>query len=162
MCMRIARSSPCHCGCYLFLPQAVAIKSNGSTSPLSNMVPVTTPSTDEPVLDSATPTSPTTATAVITPPASGGPYPTYNVTLCPSSGAGTCVTATCSNPTSCPITGLQPGTTYSATVRRDLWNEFDSLRPVTHALAAATVQQNLVETFELKDLHCVPNAGGGH
>ena len=102
---------------FVALPsQVVAVNANGGTSPVSAAVPVTTPAADQPVVVSATPTSPTTATTVITPPATGGPYPTYNVTMCPSSGNGTCVTATCTDPTNCPVTGLQPGTTYTTTV----------------------------------------------
>ena len=99
----------------MLISQVVAVGPTGNRSPVSAAVPVTTPSAAQPIVD-ASPTSPTTATVVITPPANGGPYPTYNVTLCPASGTGTCVKATCTDPTNCPITGLQPGTTYTTTV----------------------------------------------
>ena len=95
--------------------QVVAVGPTGNRSPVSAAVPVTTPAAAQPVV-AATPTSPTTATVVITPPATGGPYPSYNVTLCPASGTGACVKATCTDPTNCPVTGLQPGTTYTTTV----------------------------------------------
>ena len=95
----------------------MGVDSSGNPSPASAAVPVTTPAIPQPTLASETPTSPTTVTTTITPPASGGPYPTYNVTLCPSNGVGSCVTATCADPTNCPVTGLQPGTTYTVTVR---------------------------------------------
>jgi hypothetical protein len=87
----------------------------GNRSPVSAAVPVTTPAAAQPIAD-PTPTSPTSVDVVITPPATGGPYPTYNVTLCPASGTGACVKATCTDPTYCPVNGLQPGTTYTATV----------------------------------------------
>ena len=80
-------------------------------------MPVTTPAIPQPTVAAVDPTSPTTATSSITPPASGGPYATYDVTLCPASGSGTCVTSSCADPTNCRSTGLLPSTVYTAKVR---------------------------------------------
>ena len=52
---------------------------------------------------------------VVTPPALGGPWVAYNLTLCPM-GNGACVKTSCSTPASCPVTGLTPNTTYYAVV----------------------------------------------
>jgi len=55
--------------------------------------------------------SPTTANVVIRPP-SGGPWESYELTLCPVGGPATrCIAVTCPT-TSCPVTGLTPGTSY--------------------------------------------------
>ena len=63
--------------------------------------------------------SPTTATVVIKPP-SGGPWESYELTLCPVGGPATrCIVVTCPT-TSCPVTGLTPGTSYVAQACRGL------------------------------------------
>ena len=63
----------------------------------------------------AEPTGPTSGEVSITPPA-GGPYPYYEVTLCPVGGpASECVTTRCTTPAACPVSGLTPETTYVAT-----------------------------------------------
>jgi len=60
-------------------------------------------------------TSPTTANVVVTPP-TGGPWEKYEVKLCPVGGpASGCVTVTCTTPSSCPVTGLTPETSYVTT-----------------------------------------------
>ena len=64
----------------------------------------------------AEPASPTTATVLITPPPNG-PWTRYDLTVCPVAGpASECVNTTCTTPSSCPVTGLDPGTTYVTTV----------------------------------------------
>lgn len=56
-------------------------------------------------------TSPFSGTVTITP-APSGPQPTnYTLTLTPVDG-GSPITVTCSTPSRCPVTGLDPGTTY--------------------------------------------------
>lgn len=61
---------------------------------------------------SAEPTGPTAANVTITPPA-GGPWARYNVTTCPAAGPiSECVNTTCTTITNCPVTGLDPSTTY--------------------------------------------------
>ena len=97
--------------------QAVGIDANGTATIPSAPATVATPSIAQPVVASATPLNPTTAAVDITPPTNGGPWTSYNVTLCPTpAGNGSCVTATCSDPKNCVVPGLQPGTTYAATV----------------------------------------------
>ena len=97
--------------------QAVGITAGGTASPTSAPATVATPSLSQPVIASATPTNPTSADLVITPPTNGGPWTSYNVTLCPTpAGSGSCVTVNCTDPNNCPVPGLQPGTTYSSTV----------------------------------------------
>ena len=60
--------------------------------------------------------SPTAANVTISPlPAEDGPWPSYNITLCPI-GGGTCLEVSCTTPANCPVTGLQPDTTYVTTV----------------------------------------------
>jgi hypothetical protein len=63
------------------------------------------------------PTSPFGADLTVTPPAVGGPYPKYEITLCPLRG-GECIKATCTTlkPGVCEMGGLTPDTTYVATV----------------------------------------------
>jgi len=60
-------------------------------------------------------TSPTTANVVVTPPA-GGPWEKYELTLCPVGGPlSGCKTLNCTTPSSCPVTGLTPDTSYLTT-----------------------------------------------
>ena len=67
-----------------------------------------------PAID-AVPTGPTTAEVTVTPPA-GGPWSSYDVTLCPVGGpASECVTTTCTTPAKCPVTDLNPDTSYVTT-----------------------------------------------
>ena len=63
----------------------------------------------------AEPTGPTSAEVSVTPPP-GGPWSSYDVTLCPIGGpASECVTTKCTTPASCPVTGLNPDTSYVTT-----------------------------------------------
>ena len=64
----------------------------------------------------AEPTSSTAANVTVTPPPAG-PWAKYDVTVCPVAGpASECINVTCTNPTNCPVSGLDPGTTYVTTV----------------------------------------------
>lgn len=63
-------------------------------------------------------TGSTTAGVAITPPA-GGPWSEYAVTLCPIGGGSACITTKCTTPSSCPVGGLTPETTYVTTVCRE-------------------------------------------
>lgn len=65
-------------------------------------------------LVAAAATSPTTATAIATPPSSGGPWTAYTFIATPVKG-GKAIVVTCSSP-SCSLKGLQPTTEYAATV----------------------------------------------
>ena len=72
-------------------------------------------------------TSPTTATADVTPPASGGPWAKYALRVCLLTkgvivhAVTTCTTVDCSpvvappGVTTCPLTGLDPDTEYNVT-----------------------------------------------
>lgn len=78
-------------------------------------VPLAVLACRSPVVD-AEPTSPTNATVVVSIPPNG-PWARYNLTTCPVAGpASECVNTTCTTPSSCPVTGLDPGTTYVTTV----------------------------------------------
>ena len=60
----------------------------------------------------------TSAEVDITPPASGGPFPQYNLELCPAdsgSAAPACFDALCTTITNCRVNGLNPGTDYLVT-----------------------------------------------
>lgn len=81
----------------------------------------------------ASPTSPTAATVQLQPPASGGPVDSYQVSLCPAAG-GACVNATCPT-TTCPVTGLKPDTTYTATAVAVVGGK---PRPVSNAVDVST------------------------
>lgn len=62
---------------------------------------------------SATATNPTSASFLLSPPASGVIISTYRVTACPTDG-GACVTQACIT-VNCLVDALSPGTTYTAT-----------------------------------------------
>jgi hypothetical protein len=65
---------------------------------------------------------------VIAPPATG-PQPTnYTVTLTPIDG-GEPIAVICSTPTSCPVTGLSPDTTYLVRCPKLLSGCFPAARP---------------------------------
>lgn len=95
--------------------KVTATRGDGSTTPASNTLTFVTPAAAGPAVE-ATPDTPTTADVLVTPP-TGGPWDHYDLTLCPI-GGGTCVTSTCNTaaPTACPVTGLEPETTYVTTV----------------------------------------------
>ena len=61
----------------------------------------------------AQPTGYTTANVTVTPPSLGGPWASYNLTLCPAAG-GACINTTCVTPANCPFTDLTPNSTYRA------------------------------------------------
>jgi len=93
---------------------AVATLPGGTTLPVEGTRTVSTPAgSGSPALNTATPTSPTTAAVTIEPPTSGPVPANYTVTLTPV-GGGSPITVTCVNPDDCPITGLTPDTTYTA------------------------------------------------
>jgi hypothetical protein len=96
---------------------AVGNLPGGGTTPASGTASITTPDdgsdsqTASPAITDSRATSPTAGTVVIAPPAEG-PLPTnYTVTLTPV-GGGSPITVTCSTPSSCPVPGLTPDTTY--------------------------------------------------
>lgn len=91
-----------------------AERPDGSTTPFSNALTFVTPAFGAPSLTSE-PLGPTQANVSITPPAIGGPWVRYNVTLCPV-GPGGCVAAVCTDPTSCLVGDLKPETSYVAQV----------------------------------------------
>ena len=93
---------------------ATARLPDNTVVPVEGARTVSTPGASAPSLSTATPTGPTTGSVTIEPPV-GGPIPTsYTVTLVPE-GGGSPITASCSNPKDCPVTGLTPGTTYKVT-----------------------------------------------
>lgn len=98
----------------------VGALSTGGSTPPSNTLTFVTPAAGAPAVD-ASPVSPTQGSVVVTPPA-GGPWDTYHLVLCPVGGpAAACVLATCPagpTPSTCPVGGLTPETSYVATVRR--------------------------------------------
>ena len=96
---------------------AVGNLPGGGTTPASGVASLTTPTSGAngtpaaPTITDTNATSPFTGTVSIAPPATG-PQPTnYTVTLTPVDG-GSPITVICSTPSSCPVTGLDPGTTY--------------------------------------------------
>ncbi|KAL4448135.1 hypothetical protein ABPG75_005354 [Micractinium tetrahymenae] len=96
----------------------VGTKSTGGPTSRSNTLTFVTPAAGAPRVD-ASPVSPTQGSVVVTPPA-GGPWSTYELVLCPVGGpAAACVQATCPagpTPSTCPISGLTPETSYVTTV----------------------------------------------
>ena len=92
---------------------AVGNQPGGGVTPASGTASLTTPPTSGPApikITAAAATSPYAGTVTIAPPA--GTQPTnYTVTLMPVDG-GASITVTCTTPASCPVTGLDPGTTY--------------------------------------------------
>ena len=93
---------------------ATAKLPDGSTVPVEGSPQVKTPAgPTSPALTTATPTSPTSGQVTIEPPTSGPQPSDYTVTLTPV-GGGSPITVTCTNPVDCPITGLTPDTTYTA------------------------------------------------
>lgn len=71
----------------------------------------------------------TTATTVkVTPPALGGPWTSYQLTVC-KAGTTTCKTFSClpANINACPVTGLDPNTDYHVTVVAKKTGSPDSL-----------------------------------
>ena len=96
---------------------AVGNLPGGGTTPASGTASLTTPDsgsdspTASPTITDTSATSPTSGTVVIAPPAVG-PLPTnYTVTLTPVDG-GSPITVVCTTPSSCPVSGLAPDTTY--------------------------------------------------
>jgi len=96
---------------------AVGNLPGGGTTPASGVASLTTPTggangtAAAPTITDTNATSPFSGTVSIAPPATG-PQPTnYTVTLTPVDG-GSPITVICSTPSSCPVTGLDPGTTY--------------------------------------------------
>lgn len=66
--------------------------------------------------DAATTT--TSTTVKVTPPAEGGPFTNYILTVCPAAGpASACKNVNCApaNIAACPLTGLTPDTDYKVT-----------------------------------------------
>ena len=58
----------------------------------------------------------TNGTAAITPPATGGPYTSYQLTVCEKANSSACLTVpdcAAANIGSCPIPGCSPFTTYT-------------------------------------------------
>ena len=57
-------------------------------------------------------TTPTTTTAKVTPPALGGPWDNYKLTVCKAPGNTDCKTFDCApaNIAACPLTDLTPNT----------------------------------------------------
>ena len=98
------------------LMQACGVDAKGTATIPSAPVSVATPSIAQPVVSNAAALNPTSATLVITPPSSGGPW-TYTATLCPTP-KGICVSGKCTDPNNCVIAVLRPGTAYAATVSR--------------------------------------------
>ena len=99
-----------------YIVSAVGNLPGGGTTPASGTTSITTPDNGShgpasPAITDTSATSPTSGKVVIAPP-SAGPLPTnYTVTLTPVDG-GSSITAACTTPTSCPISGLMPDTTY--------------------------------------------------
>jgi len=92
---------------------AVGNLPGGGTTPASGVATLITPPASGPAtitIPKTNATSPHTGTVTVSPPS--GTQPTiYTVILAPVEGGPT-VTVTCTTPTSCPVTGLDPGTTY--------------------------------------------------
>ena len=77
-------------------------------------------SSSAPTIASATPTSPTTAVVTINPPlATIVPVASYSVIVV-EIGSSTHLAFTCTDPTSCPLTGLTPSVTYTVTATATL------------------------------------------
>ena len=93
---------------------AVGNLPGGGTTAASGTASLTTPTSSgpaSPAITSINATSPFAGTVSILPPPTG-PQPTnYTVTLTPVDG-GDPITITCTTPSSCPVTGLSPDTTY--------------------------------------------------
>ena len=96
-----------------------AEKDNGDKTPVSAPSELTTEQAPAPKIH-AEATSGTTATTDVTPPAGlPGPWASYELKLCTPDSTGTCKSVTCSpvnTPpanTTCPLTGLTPGTKYT-------------------------------------------------
>lgn len=101
----------------------------------------------------AQPTSPTTATVVVTPPA-GGPWARFNVLVCPEAGpTSKCVNTTCFTPTNCPVSGLDPDTPYIATVGMLLRGEAGGVRVGDRSLEVLHVRTHQLcnKTEEVTD-----------
>ena len=75
---------------------------------------VLTNSCSAPVVAAADPTSPTPATILLNPPATGGPVEKYIVKLCLQPAGTPCITKECRTIT-CPVASLRPGATYKVT-----------------------------------------------
>lgn len=101
-----------------YLVVVVGAISGGGTTPPSNTLSFVTPAAGAPTLD-ASPVSPYQGSVVVAPPA-GGPWDSYSLVLCPVGGpAADCVQATCPagpTPSTCPVSGLTPETSYVTTV----------------------------------------------
>ena len=101
---------------------AVGNLPGGGTTPASGTASLTTPTSGaggtpaSPKITDTNATSPFSGTVSIAPPATG-PQPTnYTVTLTPVDG-GSPITVVCSTPSSCPVSGLSPDTTYLVSLR---------------------------------------------
>ena len=86
---------------------------SGSTTPISNSIPLILPLEPKAQLESATADTPTTALVGIEPPTTGPLPVSYTVTLTPV-GGGTPITVTTTGLIA-DFSGLAPGTTYTAT-----------------------------------------------
>ena len=85
---------------------------NGAKSPTSNSVRFVTPAAGTPANAAKSLTS-NVAEVVITPPLIGGPWTSFEVTVCPIGGPQVlCIKTTCTSPTKCKLSGLRAMTTY--------------------------------------------------
>ena len=98
-----------------YIATAFATMPDGSKEPMIGALPVSTPASyNAPALTTTTPTGPTTGMVTIDPPNTLVQPTSYTVTLTPV-GGGSPIKVTCTNPNKCPVTGLTPDTTYTAT-----------------------------------------------
>ncbi|KAL4434282.1 hypothetical protein ABPG75_000723 [Micractinium tetrahymenae] len=96
----------------------VGSKAGGGTTPTSNTLTFVTPAAGSPAVD-GTAAGPTTASIAVTPPP--GTWASFNLTLCPVGGSqADCMAATwpaaAPSASTCPVTGLDPETSYVAVV----------------------------------------------
>jgi hypothetical protein len=146
---------------------------NGVAGPPSNAIEFVTPAPTAPLNDGEA-TSPTTADVAVTPPTSGGPWTSYKLTICPLQGpASKCQTVTCTTPAQCPVTGLDPETTYTTqTVAYDANNSpsapspYDTFttpgdRPLVTDAQAYGPTTGMVEATAPPGLICDKASAGG-
>ena len=85
---------------------------NGAKSPTSNSLRFVMPAAGTPANAAKSLTS-NVAEVVITPPLIGGPWTSFEVTVCPIGGPqALCIKTTCTTPTTCKLSGLRAMTTY--------------------------------------------------
>ena len=143
---------------------AVGNLPGGGTTPASGTASLTTPTSGaagtpaSPKITDTNSTSPFSGTVSIAPPATG-PQPTnYTVTLTPV-GGGPPITVVCSTPSSCPVSGLSPDTTYLVSLRA---------RSATHPAGdgssgfGASRRSWLWRSVECSPPIAAPTAGDGH